>query len=36
MKITKSGHEKMRLLNEKMIKEKLMKKNKLIGSIMIL
>ena len=26
MKITNSGHKKMRLLNEKMIKEKLMKK----------
>ena len=26
MKITKSGHKKVGLLNEKMIKEKLMKK----------
>ena len=26
MKITNSGHKKMRLLNEKIIKEKLMKK----------
>ena len=26
MKITNSGHKKVRLLNEKMIKEKLMKK----------
>ena len=26
MKITKSGHKKVRLLNEKVIKEKLMKK----------
>ena len=26
MKITKSGHKKVRLLNEKIIKEKLMKK----------
>ena len=26
MKITNSGHKKMELLNEKMIKEKLMKK----------